>query len=67
MNQHELLTRLDEWSIEHHDRYTAELLRLAAVEIRRLARAENNLASLLDQINDGRGQRIRDLEAEAGL
>ena len=37
MTQHDLLTRLDDWHNGHSDRYTAELLRLAAAEIRRLS------------------------------
>ena len=37
MTQHDLLTALDAWHNGHSDRYTAELLRQAAAEIRRLS------------------------------
>jgi len=70
MTQHELLTQLDEWAngggpVCNEGAEIAELMRLAAAEIRRLTTAENDLASLLDEST--RGQRILDVETEAGL
>ena len=52
MNQHELLTELDNWHNGHSDRYTAELLRQAAVEIRKPAVAESGLSQLSSEVTE---------------
>jgi hypothetical protein len=74
MTQHDLLTALETWpgGSTAHDYPSAvleavPLMRLAAAEIRRLTTAENDLASLLNEFASGRGQRILDVESEAGL
>lgn len=67
MNQHELLTEMDRWAYRTRDTHTAELLRLAAAEIRRLDPV------VVTRLPDGthtmaanRGVQ-RDAEAESGL
>jgi len=69
MNQHELLTQLDRWAWAYkpRDAYTAELLKQAAAEIRRLQTlkypplTDEETATVLEVF--GR----TDSEAEAGL
>ena len=64
MNQYELLKELDDWAsgggpVCNEGAEIAELMRLAAAEIRRLASAENDQAALMDEYQTGTNQMIR--------